>query len=73
MSEKTIMRILMKDIFFKSKFSIQKKLHDLHNDLPFLSEKNENWKSWKTCSQLTRWKRICYAHEKFKTNIKIED
>ena len=42
MSEKIIMRILMKDIFFKSKFSIQKKLHDLHNDLPFLSEKNEN-------------------------------
>ena len=54
MSEKTIMRILMKDIFFKSKFNIQEKLHDLHNDLPFLSEKNENWKSWKTCSQLTR-------------------
>ena len=35
----------MKDIFFKSKFNIQKKLHDLHNDLPFLFEINENGKS----------------------------
>ena len=35
----------MKDIFFKSKFNIQKKLYDLHNDLPFLFEINENGKS----------------------------
>ena len=23
-------------------------LHKLHNDLPFFSWKNENWKSWET-------------------------
>ena len=29
----------MKDIFLKLMFNILKKLHELHNDLPFLSEK----------------------------------
>ena len=29
-----------------------KKLHDLRNDLPFFSGKNENyWKNWKTCTK----------------------
>ena len=32
--------------------------------------KNENWKSWKTCSQLAKEKRTCYTHKKFKTSIK---
>ena len=26
------------------------KLHELYNNLPFLTWKNENWKSWKTCN-----------------------
>ena len=25
------------------------KLHELHNDLPFFSSKNENWKSQNAC------------------------
>ena len=27
-----------------------KKLHELHNDLPFFTRKNENWKCRKACS-----------------------
>ena len=28
------------------------KLHELYNYLPLFTRKNENWKNWKTCSQL---------------------
>ena len=28
--------------------------------------KNENWKSWKTCSQYAQYKRIFCSHKKFK-------
>ena len=31
------------------------KLHELHNDLPFLPGKNEKWKNQKVCSWFTWW------------------
>ena len=34
-----IMKKVMKDIFLKLMFNILKKLHELHNDLPFLPER----------------------------------
>ena len=46
------------------------KLHDIHNDLLFLSESMKIEKSWKTCSQLAWSKRICHTHTKFQTSIK---
>ena len=33
------MKKVMKDIFLKLMFNILKKLHELHNDLPFLPER----------------------------------
>ena len=45
------------------------KLHELHNDLPFLSERMELGKIKKLVTNL-HYKKICYTHKKFKTNIK---
>ena len=45
--KKTVMRKVMKDTFLKLRFNIQKNLHDLHNDLPFLPERMKTEKSEK--------------------------
>ena len=37
----------MKDIFLKVDVQYPKTLHDLHNDLPYLPEKNERLKKFK--------------------------
>ena len=51
-SQKTTMKIAIKDIFLKLMLIILKKIHDLHNDLPFLPKKTKIEKSWKTVTQL---------------------
>ena len=33
-----------KDNYTKVDVKYKQKLHEIHNDLPFLPEKNENWK-----------------------------
>ena len=38
-SLKTRMKKVVKDIFLRLMFNILKKLHDLHNDLPYLPER----------------------------------
>ena len=45
----------MRDIFLKQMLNIQKKIFSLHNDLPFLPEKNKI----KKCNEL-----ICNVHDK---------
>ena len=46
------MRKVMKDTFLKLRFNIQKNLHDLHNDLPFLPERMTTEKSEKLVANL---------------------
>ena len=36
--------------FIKVDVQYTEKLHELHNDLPFLRQMNENLKYWKACS-----------------------
>ena len=40
-SQKTTMKIAIKDIFLKLMLIILKKIHDLHSDLPFLPKKTK--------------------------------
>ena len=42
----------MKDTFLKLRFNIQKNLHDLHNDLPFLPERMKTEESEKLVANL---------------------
>ena len=46
------MRKVMKDTFLKLRFNIQKNLHDLHNDLPFLPERMKTEKIKKLVANL---------------------
>ena len=46
------MKLVMEDIFLKLMVSIQKKLHDLHNDLPFLPERSKIEKVGKLITNL---------------------
>ena len=39
----------MKDVFLKLMFNTQKKLHELHNNLPFLPEKKKTEENRKAC------------------------
>ena len=43
-SQKTTMKIAIKDIFLKLMLIILKKIHDLYNDLPFLPKKTKTEK-----------------------------
>ena len=42
--------------YFLEDFHYPEKLYYLHNEFPFLYEKNKNCKSLKACSQLAWWK-----------------
>ena len=54
----------MKDIFLKLIFNILKKLHEPHNDLPFLPERI------KLVTSLHDIRLNMLAHKKFKASIK---
>ena len=56
------------EYFLEVDVQYPEKLHELHNDLPFLSERMKLGKIKKLVTNLHD-KKICYMH-KFKTNIK---
>ena len=65
------MKIVMKDSFLKLMFNIQKKLHQLHNYLPFLHERMKTEKVEKLVADLHD-KKIHYTHSNVnKTSIKL--
>ena len=56
--------------FFKVDLEYPKELHDLHSDLPFLSEKVKINKHEKLVCVLHDKKKICCTYKKHKTSIK---
>ena len=47
-----------------------KRLHELHSDLPFLSERMEIYKCNKLVCNLSNKKKICCTHKFIKTSVK---
>ena len=58
-----------KGYFLKVEVQYLEKLHELHNDLPFLPERMKIEKVEKLVTNLNA-KTECYTHNKFKTSIK---
>ena len=64
----------MRDIFSKLMFNTQKKIYELHNDLPFLLERKKLKNVEKLVTNLhnkTEHVMLYYAHKKFKTSTKL--
>ena len=59
-----------KGYFLEVYVQCPEKLHDLHNDLSFLSERMKIEKVEKLVTNSHTQKRICCTHTEFKTSIK---
>ena len=59
-----------KGYIFEVDVKYPKRFHDLHSDLPFLSEQMEVNKCKKLVCNLLNKKKICSTHKYFKTSIK---
>ena len=55
--------------FLKVDIEFPKELHDLHGDLPFLSERMKINKCSKLVCNLYDLKELCCSHESFKTSV----